>query len=191
MNWTRTGRREERERRARRELEAYTKVMLSRRRVEDFDRQGSEICETVVTHSRFAQAALLLEARAGTGWPGLRAWTRPRPGRSASWPRGFRRGFSRARLRAARRGAKPDAAPRSHALADARATISKRLRFTSVLAVPMMGRSVTEGALLLTGMRPRRAVPSGGRRPAARRRPAAHRNAGRTAAGHAQPDQDV
>jgi len=50
----------ERERRARVELEAYTNLILSRRRVEDFDRQGDEICKTVAAHSRFAQSALLL-----------------------------------------------------------------------------------------------------------------------------------
>ena len=33
---------EERERRARRELEAYTNLILARRRVEEFDRQGSD-----------------------------------------------------------------------------------------------------------------------------------------------------
>ncbi len=43
------------------QLEAYTNLMLTRRRVEDFDRQGADICEIIVKHSRFAQAALLLE----------------------------------------------------------------------------------------------------------------------------------
>ncbi|MGH9593165.1 MAG: hypothetical protein ACRD5L_08745, partial [Bryobacteraceae bacterium] len=52
---------QERERRARRELEAYTGLILARRRIEDFDRQGADICSSVVEHSRFAQAALLLE----------------------------------------------------------------------------------------------------------------------------------
>src|SRR5208283_432663 len=52
---------QERERRARLELEAYTNLILSRRRVEDFDRQADEICQTVTTHSRFSQAALLLQ----------------------------------------------------------------------------------------------------------------------------------
>jgi hypothetical protein len=35
---------QERERRARRELEAYTRLTLSRRRVEDFDHQAADIC---------------------------------------------------------------------------------------------------------------------------------------------------
>jgi hypothetical protein len=52
----------DRERRARRELEAYANPMLVRRRLEDFDRQGNEICQLIVDNSRFAQAALLLES---------------------------------------------------------------------------------------------------------------------------------
>ena len=42
-------------------MEAYTAPILARRRVEDFDRLGDEICELVREHSRFRQAALLLE----------------------------------------------------------------------------------------------------------------------------------
>jgi len=49
-----------REHRARRELEVYASLILSRRKLEDFDRQGGEICQSVVANSRFAQAALLL-----------------------------------------------------------------------------------------------------------------------------------
>ena len=50
----------QRERRARRELEAFHGLTLSRRRVEDFDRQAIEICQTVIAHSRFSRAALIL-----------------------------------------------------------------------------------------------------------------------------------
>src|SRR6185312_15404316 len=53
---------QERERRARRELEAYTRLVLARRHIEDFDRQGNEICETVAAQSRFSQVALLLHS---------------------------------------------------------------------------------------------------------------------------------
>lgn len=49
-----------REQRARQELEAYTRLTLSRRRLDDFDRQGDQICQTIVECSRFQQAALLL-----------------------------------------------------------------------------------------------------------------------------------
>ena len=49
---------QERERSARRQLEAYANLMLTRRRVDDFDRQASDVCDTVVRNSRFAQAAI-------------------------------------------------------------------------------------------------------------------------------------
>ena len=55
----------ERESRARREMEAYAALQLSRRRVEDFDRQGTQICQAVAANSRFEQAALLLLHPAG------------------------------------------------------------------------------------------------------------------------------
>lgn len=81
---------QQRERRARREMEAYTQLILSRRRTEDFDRQGNDICQVVVTCSRFAQAALLLEEGGGTSWRGRRDWTRPPPRHWPNWRRGFR-----------------------------------------------------------------------------------------------------
>jgi signal transduction histidine kinase len=143
----------ERERRARRELEAYTDLILSRRRVEDFDRQGAEICRTVTAHSRFAQAALLLQTEGSyhlAGAAGLDAAIVAALDELA------------ARLPADGFLA-PDSAPsaveQSHTLVlDLEPWLRpgddlKRLRFTSVLAVPMMGRAATEGALLLTGMR--------------------------------------
>jgi signal transduction histidine kinase len=49
-----------RDRHARDELEAYTRLSLSRRRLEDFDRQANQLCQTIVTHSRFTQAGMLL-----------------------------------------------------------------------------------------------------------------------------------
>ena len=52
---------QERERSARRQLEAYANLMLTRRRVEDFDRQAADVCDTVVRNSCFAQVALMLE----------------------------------------------------------------------------------------------------------------------------------
>src|SRR5579871_2414191 len=55
----------ERERRARVEMEAYSRVVLARRRVEDFDRQANEICKTVVENSRFSKAALILLQASG------------------------------------------------------------------------------------------------------------------------------
>ena len=49
-----------RERHAREELEAYTRLNLARRRVDDFDRQATIICQSIVSNSRFKQAALVL-----------------------------------------------------------------------------------------------------------------------------------
>jgi signal transduction histidine kinase len=145
---------EERERRARRELEAYTNLILSRRRVEDFDHQGTDICEIVVTHSRFSRAALLLE-NAGrfrlAGTAGLDEVTAGALGKLAE------------RIPAARflaPGSQPSAVDQSQTVSvDLTPWLSpgddlKRLRFTKVLAVPMVGRAMTEGALLLAGMRP-------------------------------------
>jgi signal transduction histidine kinase len=145
---------QERERRVRLELEAYTNLMLARRRVEDFDRQGSDICEVVVAHSRFAQAALLLENAGGyglAGSAGLDEATAAALGELA------------ARIPAAgflAPGSAPPAVEQSQTLSlDLTPWLRpgddlKRLRFTKALAVPMMGRSIAEGALLLAGMRP-------------------------------------
>lgn len=147
---------QDRERRARLELEAYINIILSRRRVEDFDRQGAEICQTVVAHSRFSQAALLLESgdhyrlagAAGldpaviVGLTGLAARIPTSeflvPG---SAPAAIERSLT------CRLDLKPWLAPGDDLA---------RLRFTSVLAVPMTGRTTTEGALLLSGLRPAR-----------------------------------
>jgi signal transduction histidine kinase len=144
---------QERERRARLEMEAYANLVLSRRRVEDFDRQATEICETVAARSRFSQAALILQNGGGLRVAGCA-------------------GFSAAVIHAldslgsrvpADAFLVPGSAP--PALAHSQ-TIKldlvpwlepgddlKRMRFTSCLAVPMTGRSTTEGALLLAGMR--------------------------------------
>jgi signal transduction histidine kinase len=143
----------ERERRARRELEAYAKLMLARRRVEDFDCQGIDICRQVVENSRFSQAALLLH-RAGryqlSGSAGLDAATVKALAGLASRIQVM--GFLGP-------GSAPSAVEQSLTV---RLNLEpwlkpgddlKRLQFTSALAVPMPGRAVTEGALLLSGMR--------------------------------------
>jgi hypothetical protein len=151
---------EERERRARRELEAYTRLILARRRLEDFDRQGNEVCETVTANSRFAQAALLLHAAGRYRLAGAA-------------------GFDGATVRALEDLAAripptgflaPGSAP--SASDDSQTVILdlgpwlwpgddlKRLNLTTVLAVPMVNRSVTEGALLLAGARPLEDTPA-------------------------------
>lgn len=144
----------ERERRARRELEAYTSPIFARRRTEDFDRQGSEICEMVVTHSRFGQAALLLESGSHyrlAGSAGLDEATVAALGELAQ--RIPTSGFLAP-------GSSPFAVERSQTMnLDLMPWLKpgddlKRLCFTNALAVPMRGRVSAEGALLLSGMRP-------------------------------------
>ena len=54
-----------RERHAREEMEAYARLNLARRRVEDFDRQAAVICQSIVSNSRFKQAALVLLQNTG------------------------------------------------------------------------------------------------------------------------------
>jgi len=144
---------QERERRARLELEAYSNLILSRRRVEDFDRQAEEICQTVTNHSRFAQAALLLQYAGRyrlAGSAGLDAAIVSALEELAA--RIPMEGFLAP-------GSTSVAVEHSHTLMlDLNTWLRpgddlKRLRFTTVLAVPMIGRSVTEGVMLLAGMR--------------------------------------
>jgi len=144
----------ERERRARQEMEAYTAPILARRRVEDFDRLGDEICELVREHSRFRQAALLLE-------------------NSGRFKLAGSAGFDDATILALHEmssrinpveflepGTVSPAVEQSKTLKlDLTQWMGpghdlKRLGFTSSLAVPLRGRSGTEGVMLLAGMRP-------------------------------------
>ena len=143
----------ERERRARRELEAYANPMLVRRRLEDFDRQGHEICQLIVDNSRFAQAALMLESSGHfrlAGAAGMdAAVVTALDSMAARIPVA---GFLAA-------GSVSPAVERSQTV-----NLSlepwlnpgddlKRLRFSKALAVPIVGRSDNEGALLLSAMR--------------------------------------
>lgn len=142
----------EREHRARRELEAYSALELSRRRVEDFDRQGDHICETIATHSRFSRVALVFLHSTGIY----------RLAGSA--------GFDGATLKAldslvARTSLAdflqtPSASPAAENSRAVRIDLHawmgpgddlERLHFTSVTAVALQGRAELEGALLLAG----------------------------------------
>ena len=145
---------QERERSARRQLEAYANLMLTRRRVDDFDRQASDVCDTVVRNSRFAQVALLLECGgryqlAGSG--GLEiAIARPLGQLVSRIPvEGFlvpgSAPIAVAHSKTVRLDLTPWLIPGDDLV---------RLRFTSVLAIPMIGRSGVDGALLLGAMRP-------------------------------------
>jgi signal transduction histidine kinase len=144
----------ERERRARRELEAYHGLVLSRRRLEDFDQQALEICQTVVAHSRFSRAALLLLQPSGmyrlAGTAGFGGATAK--ALNALAVRIPVLGFLA-------KGSVPLAVDGSQTLqVDLDPWLVpgddlQRLNCTSLLAVPMHGRSGTEGALLLDGIR--------------------------------------
>jgi signal transduction histidine kinase len=152
LNTNKAGR--ERERRARLQLEAYTNLMLTRRRVEDFDRQAPDICELVVSHGRFTQAALLLESGGRyrlAGFAGIEsAIAKPLAELAQRIPvQGF---------------LAPDVTPPAieHSMTR-RLDLTPwlvpgddldRMRFTSVLAVPMWNRTHADGALLLKGLRP-------------------------------------
>jgi signal transduction histidine kinase len=151
LNYNRLAR--EREQRARHELEAYTRLMLARRRIEDFDRQGSDICDVVVKHSCFAQAALLLHSGGSYRLAG-----------SAGLHDATAKALSELAIRIPSTGfinpgALPTAVEESQTVKlDLGPWLKpgddlKRLHFTQVLAVPMTSRGTTEGALLLSGMR--------------------------------------
>jgi signal transduction histidine kinase len=145
---------QDRERRARNELAAYTKVVLSRRRLEDFDRQANLICQTVVGNSRFAQAALILLQGSG----------QYRLAGAAGFDDATLTAFESLTLRIPSAGfLAPNSAP-SAAVNSQSFALSlepwllpgddlERLHLTEVVAAPLYGRSATDGALLLTGLR--------------------------------------
>ena len=143
----------ERAQRARLETEAYSRIVLSRRRVEDFDRQATEICQTVVQHSRFTKAALLFQTSDKYHLAGTAGLSSAVVGALDELAHRIPVGDFLA----------ADTAPRAVEHSNTfRLSLDpwlrpgddlKRLHFTSVLAIPMTGRSVTEGALFLGGMR--------------------------------------
>jgi hypothetical protein len=187
---------QERERRARRELEAYTNLILSRRRVEDFDRQAHR--DLPDRH----HPQPLCPGRAAAAIRGTLSACRvcrPRSGgcrRPVNWPGGFPSTASCSRLCSIRCREEPHSGPRSQSLAASRRRPQAPALYLSA-GCAMAGRSVTEGALLLAGMRksPALAVQDNfsnpHRGPPSRRRSAAHRNAHRSPASHAQPDHDA
>ena len=144
----------ERERRARQEMEAYTAPILARRRVEDFDRLGDELCELVREHSRFRQAALLLENSGRfklAGSAGFEDATVLALNELSSriTPAGFLDAESVPPAVEQSKTLKLDLTPWLGPGDDL-----KRLGFTSFLAAPLRGRSGTEGVMLLAGLRP-------------------------------------
>ena len=142
---------QERERRARMELEAYTNLILARRRVETLTARPKRSARPWWNTAGLPRPSCCLEAgtvsagrfrRAGRGHgSGARRTGRANSGGEFLAP-----------------GSAPPAVDHSQTLRlDLKSWLKpgddlKRLRFTSALAVPMTGRR-TEGALLLAGMR--------------------------------------
>ena len=143
-----------REQRARQELEAYTRLTLSRRRLDDFDRQGDQICQTIVENSLFEQAALIL------------------PHGASEYRLAGSRGFDESTLQAfdslvsrisvegfLADGSTPVAVPDSHCYSLslkpwlAPGDDLERIRFTEVIAIPLPGRQHPEGAILVSALR--------------------------------------
>jgi len=142
-----------RERHARQELEAYTRLNLARRRIEDFDGQAAEVCHAIVEHSRFKQAALILLQTSGqyrlSGAAGFDdAVVNALEALAARLPSS---GFLDA-------ASTPSAVEQSSALhLDLTPFLAPgddlaRLGLTSVLAVPLVGRVSNEGSIFLTGI---------------------------------------
>ncbi|MDR3738729.1 MAG: histidine kinase dimerization/phospho-acceptor domain-containing protein [Terracidiphilus sp.] len=145
---------EERERHTRRELEAYTGVVLSRRRVEDFDRQAGLICQTIVGNSRFSQAGLFLVQGGGqyhlAGSAGIDDAAVNALDALAS------------RINAAGFLTAENETPVSEHSHSSRLSLEpwllpgddlERLHITEFVATPLRGRTMTEGAILLAGVR--------------------------------------
>jgi signal transduction histidine kinase len=135
-------------------MEAYTKLVLSRRRVEDFDGQGNEICRTVVENSRFAQAALILLQPSGQF----------RLAGSAGLDHATEKALAALAGRIQRGDFPPPESSKPAIPGSLTMQVNlepwlgpgddlARLRFTSALVVPMEGRASTEGAVILAGLR--------------------------------------
>jgi signal transduction histidine kinase len=145
---------QQRERQARDELAAYTRLTMSRRRLEDFDRQANQLCQTIVTNSRFAKAAILFLQNTGqyrlAGAAGFDEAT-----------------FGAFEALASRIAPADFLAPgtASPAVEDSQTfhlnmgpwllpgDDLKRLGMTAALATPMYGRGTTEGAIILASPR--------------------------------------
>lgn len=145
-----------REQRARKELEAYTRLTLSRRRLDDFDRQGAQICQTVVENSCFEQSALLL----------LHGSSQFRLAGASGFADSTINAIESLVSRIPVEGfLAPDSTPLAVAGSHSYSLNLRpwllpgddleRLRFTEVIAVPLPGRQNAEGAILLSVQRDR------------------------------------
>jgi signal transduction histidine kinase len=144
---------EKRERHAREEMEAYTRLSLARRRVEDFDRQSAMVCQSIASNSRFKQAAIVFLQGSGKYQVAGSA------------------GFDDATLTALEALVLRIPVAGFLDSTNVPATIEHaqtfdldltpflvpgddliRLKLTTVQAVPLRGRSSTEGAIFLAGL---------------------------------------
>jgi signal transduction histidine kinase len=143
-----------RERRARRELEAYAGIAFSSNRVEALDQEAGEACRLVTEYSRFSRAALLLQKPDGhyrlcgsAGIDGATASALDAMAGRINTTEFLLAGAPQERLfhsETMRVNFEPWLVPGDDL---------RSLRFTSALAVPLRAQTVTEGALLLDGMR--------------------------------------
>ena len=144
---------EKRERHAREEMEAYTRLNLARRRVEDFDRQAGMVCQAIVANSRFKQAAIVLLQGSG----------RYQLSGSAGFDDATLTALEALALRIPVTGfLDPENVPPTieHAQTfdlDLSPFLVPgddltQLKLTTVQAVPLRGRSSTEGAVFLAGL---------------------------------------
>jgi signal transduction histidine kinase len=142
-----------RERHAREEMEAYSNLSLARRRVEDFDRQSPLVCQSIIGNSRYKQAALLLLQGTGnyrvTGAAGFDdATVTALEALAGRIPvAGFLEPGSAPETLEHSQTFNLDLAPFLLPGDDL-----KRLKLTTVHAIPLRGRSSTEGALFLAGL---------------------------------------
>jgi signal transduction histidine kinase len=142
-----------RERHAREEMEAYTRLNLARRRVEEFDGLGAVVCQSIVANSRFKQAALVL----------LQATGHYRLAGAAGFDDAMVNGLEALAVRIPAAGfLEPESAPPAVEQSTAfnldltpffvPGDDLTRLNLTNVVAVPLRGRTSTEGALFLAGV---------------------------------------
>lgn len=140
-----------RERHAREEMEAYTRLNLARRRVEEFDSQAAAVCHSIIENSRFKQTALVLLQPAG----------HYRLAGAAGFDDATVNALEALALRIPvtglfEEGSAPPPVENSSALyLDLTPFLAPgddltRLAMTNVLAVPLQGRSTIEGAFFLT-----------------------------------------
>ena len=156
MNWPSTRPTGERERRARKELEAYTKLVLSRRRVEDFDRQGNgDLPRRWWRTAGSARPRCMLLQPVGRVPAGGSGGLRPGHGEGARRP-GLPHSGRRVPIAGVRQAGgrqQPDTGVEPGTVADARRRPGPSSLYLDSGGAHCRAGESTEGALLLAGMR--------------------------------------